>query len=133
MSLQEHCYNHKTSERSQFSCSCSKTGPGEQTKGVNTLPALHVTYYIHYDSCLHWGVIIFRAYPLLSSSKSKAHNTLGDIVASNSWWPQCCAQIHQQLCRPFTDNDDVSCFTWSSTNVTQLVAYLWQNGAPVNV
>ena len=40
------------------------------------------------------------------------------------WWPQCCAQIHQQLCCPFTDNNDVTYFTWSSRNVTQLVAYL---------
>ena len=57
---------------------------------------------------------------------TEGHHTLG-----NSWWPQCCAQIHQQLCCPFTNNNDVSCFTWSSKNVTQLVAYLWQNGVTV--
>ena len=34
-------------------------------------------------------------------------HTLGNIAAGNSWWPQCCAQIHQQLCRPFTNNNDV--------------------------
>ena len=64
-------------------------------------------------------------------SESKGPHTLGNIVAGNSWWPQCCAQIHQQLCCPRTDNKDVSCFTWYSKNVTQLVAYLWQKGVPV--
>ena len=33
---------------------------------------------------------------------SKGHHTLGNIVAGNSLWPQCCVQIHQQLCCPFT-------------------------------
>ena len=60
----------------------------------------------------------------LKGSNSYGHHTLGNIVAGNSWWPQCCAQIHQQLCCPFTDNNDVSYSTWSSKNVTQLVACL---------
>ena len=58
------------------------------------------------------------------------YHTLGNIVAGNSWWAQCCAQIHQQLCCPFTDNNDVSYFTWSSKNVTQLVAYLCKIAYP---